>query len=1104
MSNPFVAPAAVRAELYRSNGAPHASVSLTANTQSHLAQSTEEGESHPISIAVRTLGDAYIQVGEQQLTMQSALLCVLLLRLVYSPNMAVARDQLLRELWPEQEESRQRGNLRQALYKLRGMGVRITFRGDVVHLDSTQVRRTFAVAPSVELFERDVTQGSEPYGLFLPGFTPPTTELREWLEQTRAELHGDIRRVLADVLRARRERADWSGMQMVARWLLQLDPLNEDATLSLAECVAMTGSKVEAVGILDRYMTELGAGAGDIRLPAALLRKRFSEVPTKRHSVALVADKHFAGRDSELSEVTRALRRARWHDGSAVMLYGPPGIGKSRLMAEVLKVAQLEGYRDAIMECRESCATRPLGALIEAIPELLSAPGAMGCAPESLTILRRLLGTDANDLNGDQQEPTIAEFSSGMSPSERIELAMRTVRAQSIRHAVVDLFSAVSDERPIFLLVEDVHWLDNDSWEVLSDVIQRVREMRVYIVLTGRYRTVKEERPARIPATLAFKPLAPLQSQPLIALARAVSGDHNVDLSPEVESWVIGACEGNPLMMRALLEHWLATGHADGVPPTLVGLIDQRIDRLSGNAQQALQAIGLLGRFATLDRMKVVLELPVHELLHALEQLEMSGCLSTGQASLIIAHDLVRQVGIRRMSPLVDAALRAAIGDTLEAEYGRTGNLEILLEALTHTELSGRYDVLQSFIARYDAAFVEAGRPSTVLRAISTLHVALPKSRHDRKINRLRLNMESQNGSSGSALSLVPGGLSLPQDSRVLSAEEIDECLSFVEAAYRSSPMTDPATLAVFSASVVRNQMLTYEHRLRAADIGITIASNTCDSDIATACYHGLQISEQDSLDGERTQRLSMIFHTVFGSFDTAIRIADAIHRRNEDARATTGSVVECSRAGFVFRLAGDYKRATAALLLSIEMAKSIEAPRLAEYPVWQLAQLALESGNVQQATDWTRRLIESAESNNDEAANNYIFGHLCLMAIAQGKKKEAEARLSHCKRALAGIRPIRTVAYTTALELGVGLMDKRWIPSPPLLDAAVWYFERTGSYIAGDFLGSRIGESLARVGKSQEAGSLLRDYMVKRRRERSAPTTFLRDVMEKLNVRND
>ncbi|MCA2985485.1 AAA family ATPase [Gemmatimonas sp.] len=1065
---------------------------------------TDEDALHAVSIQLQTLGASRVLLGEQVLGMHNALLFLLVLRMAYTPGMAVARDTLVQEFWPDQEESRQRGNLRQALYKLRTMGVRTALRGDVVHLDPTQVRRNFALAPSADHFDRDITRGTEPYGSFLPGVTPPTALLQEWLDVTRETLHGAMRRVLVDVLRQRRERADWKGTQMVAAWLLQLDPLNEDATLALAECAALSGSKAEAVAILDRYLQELGPAAGDIRLPATLLRRRFVEAPTRRRAVALVTDKHFHGRDVELSEHTMSLRRARWHDGSAVLLHGPPGMGKTRLMLELLKVAQVEGYREVVMECRESITTRPLGALIEALPDLLSAPGAAGCAPESLTVLRKLLGPNPMAV-GTEEAAEAAEADpvshDALSVTERVELAIRTMRAQSIRHAVVDLFAAVSEERPIFLLAEDVNWLDDASWEVLADVIQRVNEMRVYIVLTSRFATIREERPARLPTPLTYRRLLPLTEDALVSLVRGAADEHGVSVPEDVERWIIRGCEGNPLMLRALLEHWHVTGTSGGVPPSLSALLDQRIDRLDARAQHTLHTVSLLASLATLERIKLVLELPAHELIHSIEQLELSGCLMTGLASVVITHDLVRQVSLRRMSPLVEAALRASIADALESEYLRTADLTVLLEALTHTSRSGRPDVLYRFFMNHDEALIRGDRPSTVLGAIEILLEDVPRSRTEPRIARLQLNQESQNGASSRALSLLPKGLRLPVEVDSLPETELDVCLSFAEAAYRSSPTTDPRTLAGFAANVAKSHSPSLDQRIRAADIGLLIASNTCDPKVAEDCYLGLQLSDEYVRLNERTQKLGLTYHTVFGSVDVAVSIADELVRRNTDSRSTAQRVVECGRAGFVYRIIGSTSAAVGALNRAREVALEIDSPRLAEYPIWQLAQLALENGDMQSAQRWTKELRQLGESNADDAANNYIHAHLCLMAIAEEDSDEAALQCERVIRTISRTRPLRTLAYAAGLELGVGLMNKKWRPSAAQVATAVSRFSQSSGYCASDFLASRIGESLIRLNRLEDAVGILGEYMQRTRRERSAPTAFLRPVLYKLKL---
>ena len=209
-------------------------------------------------VRVQTLGACQIQVGNERLSPAGETLFSLVLRLVYAPEFHLTRDELLPVLWPGLPETRQRGNLRQALYKLRQLGINMELHGDDVRLDDRQVARTFPLERTDERFQRDVVDGHEPFGLFLPGFEPRSHVLKDWIDETREMVHADVRRVLVTQQRKFREGGDWVRAEQMARRLLQFDPLNEEATLTLAECTALNGSKAQAIEIIDRYLLELG------------------------------------------------------------------------------------------------------------------------------------------------------------------------------------------------------------------------------------------------------------------------------------------------------------------------------------------------------------------------------------------------------------------------------------------------------------------------------------------------------------------------------------------------------------------------------------------------------------------------------------------------------------------------------------------------------------------------------------------------------------------------------------------------------------------------------------------------------------------------------
>ena len=246
-------------------------------------------------------------------------------------------------------------------------------------------------------------------------------------------------------------------------------------------------------------------------------------------------------------------------------------MGKTRVLSELTKVAQLEGVRDVRVSCRESDITRPLSIFLDIVPDLLQMSGALGCAPESLQALRRFANEDGGEA-ARQNSGVIAYMP----------------HAAGLRRAIVDLVFAVADEKPMLFSVEDVHWLDGASWEVLVDLITRVGQSRVCLLMTSRLPHARQSAPERVPHELVIKELLPLSVASSLELAHAIGADLSAHIDEELGEWFVHTSEGVPLFLRSLVNHWIETGDAGGIPPTLLGVIGQRLQSLSSDALYVL------------------------------------------------------------------------------------------------------------------------------------------------------------------------------------------------------------------------------------------------------------------------------------------------------------------------------------------------------------------------------------------------------------------------------------------------------------------------------------------------------------------------------------
>jgi DNA-binding SARP family transcriptional activator len=226
-------------------------------------------------IRLRILGESVIQVGETIVEPSATHVFALLLYLGIERGKLVSRGQLASMLFPEGRAADAGHSLRQLLYRLRRIGVPLettaaTVRlpaGSVVEAPESVLTRALGGASPIEA----------PGFTLLPGYGPPTEQLSRWLETYRDAISSKLLRCLARDLARAREGADWSIVERLGRALLELDPLNETATLGLAEAMARSGSKHKALELLHAFADDVGQDHATLALPSQLLKRRIAE-----------------------------------------------------------------------------------------------------------------------------------------------------------------------------------------------------------------------------------------------------------------------------------------------------------------------------------------------------------------------------------------------------------------------------------------------------------------------------------------------------------------------------------------------------------------------------------------------------------------------------------------------------------------------------------------------------------------------------------------------------------------------------------------------------------------------------------------------------------
>ncbi len=199
------------------------------------------------------------------------------LALFYCANAGreVPRDEVAGLFWPEQDLEGARHCLRQALYRLRAVGVPVRSGAKTTMLDERMVESDYTpviaegASSSLYVALSDVA--------VLPGYTPRfSAPFTRWVEEFRSQIGAQLRRGLVRAIAEMRARGRYTDVERLARHCISLDPLNEEATLALAEAIALAGGKAEAVGMIDRYVREVGHYGVELRISGELLKARIA------------------------------------------------------------------------------------------------------------------------------------------------------------------------------------------------------------------------------------------------------------------------------------------------------------------------------------------------------------------------------------------------------------------------------------------------------------------------------------------------------------------------------------------------------------------------------------------------------------------------------------------------------------------------------------------------------------------------------------------------------------------------------------------------------------------------------------------------------------
>lgn len=386
----------------------------------------------------------------------------------------------------------------------------------------------------------------------------------------------------------------------------------------------------------------------------------------------------FVGREREMSVLLEAVEKARKGVGQTISVVGEAGIGKSRLVFEFKNALPPEARTWLSGYCRSYDGAPPYHPFLD--------------------VLRRSLGIEPGDKEGsikgkilrklrrhaDSYEEVIAPLHEILAltvEDERyLALGFQEKRGR-ISQAVEKVLVEEAREKTLIVVLEDLHWIDLSSEELLTYLIGRIRGARILLVVLHR---PEYDGASRLNAGMKQIRLGELVDEPMTMLTSSVLGGSAVDNS--IVEVIRDKTGGNPLFIEEFamsLKESSAIREIDGkfflenqaqtslMPQTIQSVMSARMDRLKEEAKTTLQVASVIGREVPFRLLEQVRKADTIESdINRLQRLEfVHEKAESAEREYVFKHALTQEAAYQGMSRQKRTLIHEEVGNAIEEMF---------------------------------------------------------------------------------------------------------------------------------------------------------------------------------------------------------------------------------------------------------------------------------------------------------------------------------------------------------------------------------------------------------------------------------------------------
>jgi pimeloyl-ACP methyl ester carboxylesterase/DNA-binding SARP family transcriptional activator len=578
-----------------------------------------------------------------------------------------------------------RGSLRHALYELRkalaAAPAALRIEGDTVAVNAPVI--DLDVAAFTRLLGQSTPEALEQAmtlyrGDLLMGLSVKEEPWEAWLRDERERLREQAVEGLARLLAYQRQAVQLKAAIRTAHQLLALDRLQEPVHRTLMSLHAQLGQRGAALRQYQECMNVLQRELGVE--PEAETRQLYREILQQRTASSALAaggaagaaspprlrkapetrpaETPLIGREVEMTRLRDALDGASAGSGGLFAVLGEAGIGKTRLVEELIAHADRRDARVLLGRAYESDQILLFGPVVDAFR--------MGQVDRDHEIL---------DALGPVWRAELARLLPEVAAPVAHPLPAR-VDYRRLFEAIARLMARLAARDPVLLVLEDLHWADELTLRLVAYLARRAPTERVLVVVTAREEELQDASMLRHglgdlarAGQLVSLGLGPLSRRDTAALVAMLAPANTAATAELLGERVWNASEGNPLVAVEMMREIQERGLPDGLtlPRRARDVISRRIERLADRSRSLLTVAAVIGREFDFELLRHASELDDDATAQAVEELVRRRLLTGVGERLGFTHERIREVAYSELQPWRCKGLHRRIADAIEA-----------------------------------------------------------------------------------------------------------------------------------------------------------------------------------------------------------------------------------------------------------------------------------------------------------------------------------------------------------------------------------------------------------------------------------------------------